>query len=407
MVLRRTHLDADQEGTCSVRSSHSPDQITVTFDDDHAVAEAGLLLAASLAEGLLLRELFDTHLDLGDAHGAANAGDKAMTLVHSALAGGEWIGDADRLRAGATGQILGHRVAAPSTLGTFLRSFTWGSARQLDQIAEQALRRAWQAGAGPGPWPLTIDIDSTHCETYGLHKQGATGVDRHGERGYHPLLATVAGTGDVVGSRLREGVANTGRGAASFVTETINRARRADAWTPIPYWLDGGADVAETSYRPFGRKGRVMRLIVRRVRPTPGSQLALFCDYDYHGFVTDRDGETLALEADHRRHAEVENVIRDLKYGVGLGHLPSGKFAANAAWLTLNVIAHNLARWTSRIGLGETLITTKTLRTRYLALPGRLTRSARKLHLHLPTRWPWAREFLLALDRLRCVPFPT
>jgi len=439
-----------------MRVSHSPDAIAVSFDDDHAVADAGLILAASLAEGLGLRALFDTHVDLGDTAGAAGVGAKAMTLVHSALAGGEWIGDADRLRAGATGQVLCHRVAAPSTLGTFLRSFTWGSARQLDQIAGEALRRAWQAGAGPGPWPLTIDIDSTHCETYGLAKQGATGVDRHGERGYHPLLATVAGTGDVLHSRLREGVANTGRGAASFVAETINRARRAgatgpiclradsgfyahkvidacrrqgvtcsvtvkltkavrkviqqipdDAWTPIPYWLDDGADVAETSYRPFGRKGRVMRLIVRRVRPTPGSQLALFCDYDYHGFVTDRAGETLALEADHRRHAEVENTIRDLKYGVGLNHLPSGKFAANAAWMALNVIAHNLARWVSRIGLDETLITTKTLRTRYLDLPGRLTRSARKRHLHLPTRWPWAREFLLALDRLRCVPFPT
>jgi hypothetical protein len=164
--------------------------------------------------------------------------------------------------------------------------------------------------------------------------------------------------------------------------------------------------VAETAYRPFGRNGRVMHLIVRRVRPTPGSQLALFTDYDYHRFVTDRQGTTLELEADHRRHAEVENTIRDLKYGVGLNHLPSGKFAANAAWLTLDVIAHNLARWTSRIGLGETLITTKTLRTRYLALPGRLTRSARRLHLHLPTRWPWASRFLLALDRLRCVPFP-
>jgi len=439
-----------------MRVSHSPDAIAVSFDDDHAVADAGLILAASLAEGLGLRALFDTHVDLGDTAGAAGVGAKAMTLVHSALAGGEWIGDADRLRAGATGQVLCHRVAAPSTLGTFLRSFTWGSARQLDQIAGEALRRAWQAGAGPGPWPLTIDIDSTHCETYGLAKQGATGVDRHGERGYHPLLATVAGTGDVLHSRLREGVANTGRGAASFVAETINRARRAgatgpiclradsgfyahkvidacrrqgvtcsvtvkltkavrkviqqipdDAWTPIPYWLDDGADVAETSYRPFGRKGRVMRLIVRRVRPTPGSQLALFCDYDYHGVVTDRAGETLALEADHRRHAEVENTIRDLKYGVGLNHLPSGKFAANAAWMALNIIAHNLARWVSRIGLGETLITTKTLRTRYLDLPGRLTRSARKRHLHLPTRWPWAREFLLALDRLRCVPFPT
>jgi hypothetical protein len=325
-----------------VRSSHSPDQIAVTFDDDHAVADAGLILAASLAEGLGLRELFAAHVDLGEAPGAANIGDKAMTLIHAALAGGEWIEDADRLRAGSTGRVLGHRVAAPSTLGTFLRSFTWGSARQLDQVAEQALRRAWAAGAGPGPWPLTIEVDSTHCETYGLHKQGATGIDRHGERGYHPLLATMASSGDVLGSRLREGVANTGRGAASFVTETINRARRAgasgpicvradsgfyahkvidacrkhkvacsitvkltkavhkviaqipaDAWTPIPYWLDGGADVAETSYRPFGRRGRVMRLIVRRVRPTPGSQLALFCDYDYHGFVTDREGTPL------------------------------------------------------------------------------------------------------------------
>jgi hypothetical protein len=181
----------------------------------------------------------------------------------------------------------------------------------------------------------------------------------------------------------------------------------ADAWTPIPYWLDGGADVAETSYRPFGRKGRVMRLIVRRVRPTPGSQLALFCDYDYHPFITDRRGSTLELEADHRRHAEVENVIRDLKYGVGLNHLPSGKFAANAAWLTLNVIAHNLARWTSRIGLGEQLVTTKTLRMRYLTQPGRLTRSARRVRLHLPKRWPWAERFGIALDRLRCMPFPT
>jgi predicted transposase YbfD/YdcC len=206
-----------------VRSSHSPDAISVTFDDDHAVADAGLILAATLAEGLMLRELVDTHVDLGSAPGAANAGDKAMTLISSA-----WQGRVDRrhdrLRAGATGQVLGHRVAAPSTLGTFLRSFTWGSARQLDEVAGQALARAWQAGAGPGPWPVTIDVDSTHCQTYGLHKQGAAGIDRHGERGYHPLLATVAGSGDVLGSRLREGVANSGRGAASFITEATSRS---------------------------------------------------------------------------------------------------------------------------------------------------------------------------------------
>ena len=111
-----------------------------------------------------------------------------------------------------------------------------------------------------------------------------------------------------------------------------------------------------------------VRLIVRRVKPAPGSQLALFATYSYHGFITDRDGETLELEADHRRHAEIENAIRDLKYGVGLNHLPSGRFAANGAWLAVQVMAHNLARWTARIGLGERIVTTKTLRRRFFAL---------------------------------------
>jgi len=101
-------------------------------------------------------------------------------------------------------------------------------------------------------------------------------------------------------------------------------------------------------------------------------------DYAFHALVTDRQGETIAIEADHRRHAVVEETIRDLKYGVGLNHMPSGRFGANAAWLALDVMAHNLARWTSRLGLGETLIATDTLRRRYLRLPGRLTSSARK-----------------------------
>ena len=102
-------------------------------------------------------------------------------------------------------------------------------------------------------------------------------------------------------------------------------------WTPIPYWMDGAADVAETTYTPFDTKpdAAPVRLIVRRVQPTPGSQLALFANYSYHAFITDRDGETLDLEADHRHHAEIENAIRDLKYGVGLNHLPSGRFPAN------------------------------------------------------------------------------
>ena len=130
-----------------------------------------------------------------------------------------------------------------------------------------------------------------------------------------------------------------------------------------------------------------MRLIVRRVKPTPGSQLALFATYSYHAFITDRDGETLELEADHRRHAEVENAIRDLKYGVGLNHLPSG-------------------RWAARIGLGERMVATKTLRRRFFSLAGRLTRSARRLTLHLPQRWPWETQFSRALARLQAIPYP-
>ena len=154
-----------------------------------------------------------------------------------------------------------------------------------------------------------------------------------------------------------------------------------------------------------------MRLIVRRVKPTPGSQLALFATCSYHGFITDREGDTLELEADHRRHAEVENAIRDLKHGVGLNHLPSGRFAANGAWLAVQALAHNLAhnlaRWAARIGPGEATATTKTLRRRFFSLAGRLTRSARRLTLHLPKGWPWEYQFSRALARLQAIiPFP-
>ena len=129
-------------------------------------------------------------------------------------------------------------------------------------------------------------------------------------------------------------------------------------WPPIPY-VFAGAAVAEFPYTPFGGK-QSFRLIVRWVPPSPGSQLALFTTYAYHAFVTDRRGDTLTLEADHRRHAEIENVIRDLKFGVGLNHLPSGKFGANAAWLSLQVMAHNLGRWVTRM-MGQGRLTTETL----------------------------------------------
>lgn len=434
-------------------SWHSLDRLGATFDDDHAVANAGLVLPATLAQHLGLRELLDEHVDLGEAPGRANVGDKAMTLIHSALAGGDCIDDADRMRVAETASVLGHGVRAPSTLGTFLRSFTWGHVSQLEKVQDEVLRRAWDAGAGPGEDPLTIDVDSTICETYGLQKQGAKfGYTK--VRGYHPLLASVAGLDQVVGARLRGGNVHTARGAASFITKVFRRVRagggsgpvvmRADSgfynrkvteacenagvaysitvklsksllekiaavpeadWMPIPYWLDGGADVAEIAYRPFSQHHKQVRLIVRRTKPTPGTQLALLTTYDHHAFITDRHGDTVELEADHRRHAVCEDTIKDLKYGVGLNHLPSGRFAANAAWMIFNVIAHNLGRWTARVGQDNQAapMTTKTLRTRLLDLPGRITTSARRPTLHLPRLWPWRDQFNTTLENLRAV----
>ena len=129
-----------------MRSSHSLDRLSVAFSDSHAVADAGLILPATLAEKLGLRDLIDTHVHLGSAPGAANAGVKAMTLIYSALAGGDCIDDAALLRSGSTQAVLGGEVRAPSTLGTYLRSFTFGHARQLDAVSGLVFARAWGAG---------------------------------------------------------------------------------------------------------------------------------------------------------------------------------------------------------------------------------------------------------------------
>jgi Transposase DDE domain group 1 len=330
-----------------------------------------------------------------------------------------------------------------------LRSFTFGHVRQLDRLTEQLLLRAWAAGAGPGDGPMTIDLDSTVCQVHGDHKQGAAyGYTR--KLGYHPLLASRADTGEVLHARQRTGRANTARGAARFVDELAARVRRAgatgeltirmdsgfwsaktiktcrrhrirysitvrqtkpiraaiaaideDDWTPIVYPDGGIAQVAETRYRAD-------RLIVRRTRLV-GAQAELFPSWRYHALVTDRVGTAVWLDQDHRRHAVVELCIRDLKGGVGLRHCPSGRFAANAAWLVIATLAHNLLRWIAAIGLGVRgeLVVAKTLRRTLLTVPGRLTRSARRLILHLPAGWPWAAWFDLALARLRCVAYAT
>jgi Transposase DDE domain group 1 len=381
-------------------------------------------------------------------------GRKVLTLVAAILAGGSHIDHANVLRAGATRRVLPFRVMAPSTLGTFLRSFTFGHVRQLDRVLGEALRRAWRLGAGPGDDAMTIDLDSTICEVHGKQKQGAAyGHTR--VLGYHPLLATRADTGEVLHARLRTG--SSQRGAKRFVEELIARVRRAGAigalvvradsgfwswalidtltrlgvgwsitininaqvracidaiaetaWRRIDYPPGGEAAVAETVYvAGRGSQRRELRLVVRRTRLTDLVQAALWPDWRYHAFVTSLDTPAVEVDQFHRDHASVELAIRDLKEGAGLEHCPSGHFFANAAWLTCGVLAHNLCRWTVELGdlrPDGQLTVARTLRTRLLALPGRLVNHAGHWILRLPARWPWAEQFLAALTRVRALP---
>jgi len=422
-----------------------PDATRVVFDDERVVANAGVLLPAMLADRLGIEALVDRAVDLGDRAGAANPGGKVMTLVSAMALGADCIDDCDVLRSGQTRAVLGHRVAAPSTLGTFLRAFTFGHVRQLDRVLAESLCRAWAAGAGPGDEQLVVDVDSFVGEVYGYDKQGA-GYGYTHKRGYHPIVATRAGTGEVLHIRARKGSANTSRGALRFVEELIPRVARAGAtgpkllradsgfwntkimarleaagWTysigvrqqkhvkaaitAIPesdwqtladYPEEGEAQIAQTM---LGRQ----RLIVRRTRLV-GAQAELWPDWRHHAFLTNRTDPLELVESEHRKHAVVELAIRELK-DQGLAHFPSGRFLANAAWTVIAALAHNLLRWTTLIGLPDTVIpTARTLRRRLLSVPGRITRTARTVTLRMPARWPWEAAFLASLARLRELP---
>jgi hypothetical protein len=147
------------------------------------------------------------------------------------------------------------------------------------------------------------------------------------------------------------------------------------------------------------------RLVIRRVR-TLDRQGQLLPTWEHFAFITNRP-EPLAIdEAEHRQHAQIELAIRDLK-DQALAHFPSGRFYANSAWTVLAAIAHNLLRWTQVLGApNSTIRTARTLRRRWLTLPGRLTCTARRWTLHLPARWPWRHAFCEALSRLRALPTP-
>jgi Transposase DDE domain group 1 len=421
------------------------DGLRVEFDDERVVSDAGVVLAATLAGRLGIELLAQRLVRLRrDRPGAANVGRKVMAVVYAMVLGADSIDDCELLRAGRTRRLLGGWIPAPSTLGTFLRAFTFGHVRQLDKLLAESLTRAWKAGAGPGDGRLVIDVDSFVGEVCGYLKQGAAYCYTR-IFGYHPILATRADTREALHIRLRRGSANTQKGIKRFCEELIARVERAgatgtkllradsgfwntkvfellenagwqysigvrnvkkvraavdaipeNAWQTIPYPDGGEAQIAETTYDQ-------RRLIVRRTRLI-GAQAELFPDWRHFAFITNRTDEITVVEAEHRDHAVVEQVIADLK-DQALAHFPSGHYGANGAWTVLAALAHNLLRWTQLLGLPDTTVrAARTLRRRLLGMPGRLTRHARGWTLHLPARWPWHGDFQAALARIRALP---
>jgi len=349
------------------------DGVRVCFDDERVVSDAGIALVATLARRLGVEGLVERCVrPRRDRPGASSAGRKVIALVYAMALGADCIDDCELLRAGRTRRLLGGWLPAPSTLGTFLRAFTFGHVRQLDRVLGEALRRAWQAGAGPGAERLVVDVDSFIGEVHGYGKQGtAFGYKRR--RGCHPILATRADTGEVLHIRLRKGSAASQRGALRFVEELIARVTRAGAtgtklfrgdsafWSkkvvarlqragwqysisgPLQPWIrdaieaipkagwqplddypdDGEAQIAQTM---VGAR----RLIVRRTRLL-GAQAELWPDWRHFAFITNRTEALEIVEAEHRQHAVVELAIRDLK-DQALAHFPSGKLNAHLAW---------------------------------------------------------------------------
>lgn len=445
-----------------MRLLHSAAATSAQFDDPNLVSCAGLVPVMRLAQDCGMAELVAEQIMVAGPVGA-NSPYKIGCVVAGMVAGADSIDDLDLLRqAGMVGLFDG--VRAPSTLGSFLRAFSWGNVRQLEAVNRRLL--ATLAAASPilpDAAALTwLDIDSCQRRVYGHAKQGAGfGHAKVGGysvrlRGLNPLIAAIstpASAPVVAGTRLRGGTANSARGAASFVAESIGAARAAggtglliarmdsgfynaatvaacrrggarfsvtarmdrkirrtigqipdQAWTGIRYpqaiWDDdeqrwiSDAEVAEITYTAFASRRRhavTARLIVRRVRRlAPAGQTELGPAWRYHAVFTDSPFPTLVAESDHRNHAIIEQLNAELIDGP-LAHLPSGSFAANAAWLTCAGIAHNLLRGAASLASRyHATARSATLRRHLITVPARLAHRGRdQLIMHLPEHWPW------------------
>jgi hypothetical protein len=393
-----------------MRSSHVLSRVTHSFDEPNLVSHAGLSAPAMLCQRIGLDALVAQSVLVAGPCGA-NTDAKVATVLGGMLAGADSTDDLDVLRAGATATLFDAQ-RAPSTIGSWLRAFTFGNVRQLDAVSREVRARLWAAGAGPHQLGqrLFIDVDSTIAAAYGLAKQGVSfGYTK--VRGYHPLIAAVTEPGnapDVLHTRLREGRANTARGAAGFVAESLARARAGgatgelvvrtdggfynhalvaacvragarfsitvrldakvkaaiaaieeEAWTPIPYWsshvdpetgqvIDSHADVAETTYTAFAatKAPITARLVVRRVRRLRPrtGQLELDTDIWRHHAILTDRIEPLIIVESEHRGHAIIEQVIADLKGSAMAHLPSGSFNANAAWLALAALAFNLTR---------------------------------------------------------------
>ena len=460
-----------------MRLLHTARAVSAVFDDPNLVSCAGLVPVMRLAEQVDLVGLVAARVR-PDLSTGSNPGGKAAAVVAGMAAGADSIDDLDLLRHGGMGRLFGS-VYAPSTLGSFLRFFTWGHGLQVETAARDLLAAlARRAPLLPGADRLTyVDVDSLLRRVYGAAKQGAAfGHAKVGGyqvklRGLSPLIAAIStdqAAPVIAATRLRGGNAGSARGAASLVKQAIATARaagasgqiivRADsafgsgavvsacrtagarysitlqsnpklqtaiaaigqnAWTAVRYpgavyneqlgqWISN-AEVAETGYTAFetSRHKVTARLVVRRVRelnPAPPGQEALFPIWRYHAFLTDTDLTTVQADQTHRDHAIIEQVFADLIDGP-LAHLPSGRFAANAAWLTLAAMAHNLLR-AAGCASSPRYATARasTMRRQLINIPARIAHRARRIVLHLPAHWPWQQPWQTLLATVHDPP---
>jgi len=460
--------------------SHMRPVTAARFDDPNLVSSAGLIPVMALAQAGGLGTLADEHLSVPTDKGS-HGGLKIGSLVAGMAAGADSIADMALLRHGAMGTVF-HRPYAPSTLGSFLREFTFGHVRQLDAVASRFLcaladRTPLLTGIDTGR--VMVDIDDSIIEVHGYSKQGS-GYGYSGVRGLNALLVTVSTESAapvILGQRLRRGACGSPRGAARMVadalatlarlrtppagadgaastvllradsafyghpsigaaltagadvsvtvrlTSTVKRAIASidnDAWTPIEYtnalydeetgvWISR-AEVTEIPFTAFASQKKTHqipgRLVVRRIpdlRPkTEQGQGALFDVWRFHAFFTTTDPDdltTVAADKTHRQHAVIEQVHADLKNSA-LAHLPSNSFSANAAWLVCAVMAFNLTRAAATLTGDPQLrkATTTTIRRTIVSVPARVASSARRLTLHLPTRWPWETSWMALFD---------